>query len=89
MTFPKSVSILIFLSPTTSSVSLTFIELKFPSLPKDIRFNNTSLDFDASNITIEALKCNKLDLESDASKVTVKHLQVDEKTSIIKSYIFW
>ena len=51
-------------------------------LPKDIRFNNTSLDFDASNITIEALKCNKLDLESDASKVTVKHLQVDEKTSI-------
>lgn len=51
-------------------------------LPKNIRFNNTSLDFDASNITIEALKCNKLDLESDASKVTIKHLQVDEKTSI-------
>ena len=51
-------------------------------LPKNIRFNNTSLDFDASNITIEALKCNKLDLESDASKVTIKHLQVDEKTSV-------
>lgn len=51
-------------------------------LPKNIRFNNTSLDFDASNITIEALKCNKLDLESDASKVTIKHFQVDEKTSI-------
>lgn len=51
-------------------------------LPKNIRFNNTSLDFDASNITIEALKCNKLDLESDASKVIIKHLQVDEKTSV-------
>ena len=51
-------------------------------LPKNIRFNNTSLDFDASNITIEALKCNRLDLESDASKVTIKHLQVDEKTCI-------
>ncbi|MDO5812244.1 MAG: DUF4097 family beta strand repeat-containing protein [Bacillota bacterium] len=51
-------------------------------LPKNIRFNNVSLDFDASNITIEALQCNQLDLESDASKVTIKHLQANEKTSV-------
>jgi len=51
-------------------------------LPRNIRFNSVSLDFDASNITIEALKCNQLDLESDASKVTIKHLQVDQKTSV-------
>lgn len=51
-------------------------------LPRNIRFNNVSLDFDASNITIEALQCNKFDLESNASKVTIKHLQVNEKTSI-------
>ena len=51
-------------------------------LPRNIRFNSVSLDFDASNITIEDLQCNQLDLESDASKVTIKHLEVDEKTSI-------
>lgn len=51
-------------------------------LPRNIRFNNMSLDFDASNITIEALRCDKFNLESDASKVTIKHLQANEKTSI-------
>lgn len=51
-------------------------------LPRNIRFNDVSLDFDATNITMEALQCAQLDLESDASKVTIKRLQVDGKTSV-------
>ncbi len=51
-------------------------------LPRNIRFNNVSLDFDATNIKLETLQCNQLDMESDASKVTVKQLEVNGQTSI-------
>lgn len=51
-------------------------------MPRNIRFNEVGLDFDATNITMEALQCAQLDLESDVSKVTIKRLQVDGKTSV-------
>lgn len=51
-------------------------------LPRNIRFNEVGLDFDATNITMEALQCTQLDLESDSSKATIKRLQVDGKTSV-------
>lgn len=51
-------------------------------LPRNIRFNNVDLDFDATNIKLETLQCNQLDMESDASKVTVKQLEVNGQTSI-------
>lgn len=51
-------------------------------LPKNMKFNNVDLDFDATSIKMEALQCNQLDIESDTSKVTIKHLEVNGKTSI-------